>query len=178
MERSLELEISRSQGIATLRAYGHEKPWIGEITGNDPKYRYARQFVGSRTIYKGGNCIVFPVALATLATPRLLEIQSSERGFFVLHLNPAQVVELAPIDEMMLGELLVAKEYARAIIDLNVRERLEAQRAQYQNQIAQQIEHERLSKIEKAALKRREKREKKLALILPANPTRKITFDK
>lgn len=176
--QGLELEESRLHGTVILRAFGHEKPWIGEITGPSDKYRYDRRFLGMRGIYKGGNCAVLQIGVATLTVPRLLEIQAQERGFFCLHVAPTQRIELAPLDEIMLQELLAAREYAKAIIDINAREHLETQRAEYARQIADRMAFEELTKKQKAALKRAEARKTKLALILPTNPTRKINFEK
>lgn len=176
--QGLELEESRFNLTVILRAFGHEKPWIGEITGPSDKYRYDRRFLGMRGIYKGGNCAVLQIGVATLTVPRLLEIQAQERGFFCLHVAPTQRIELAPLDEIMLQELLAAREYAKAIIDINAREHLETQRAEYARQIADRMAFEELTKKQKAALKRADQRKKKLALILPTNPTRKINFEK
>lgn len=182
--QGLELEESRLHGTVILRAFGHEKPWIGEITGPSDKYRYDRRFLGMRGIYKGGNCAVLQIGVATLTVPRLLEIQAQERGFFCLHVAPTLDnanlgrIELAPPDEIMLQELLAAREYAKAIIDINAREHLETQRAEYARQIADRMAFEELTKKQKAALKRAEARKTKLALILPTNPTRKINFEK
>ena len=176
--QGLELEESLTHALVTLRAFGHEKPWIGEITGPSDKYRYERRFLGMRGIYKGSNCAVLQIVAATLTAPRLLEIQAQERGFFCLHIAPSQRIELAPLDEITLQELLAAREYAKAIIDINARERLETQRAEYARQVADRMAFEELTKKQKAALRRAEQRKQKLALILPTNPTRKINFEK
>ena len=195
-QRALELELRPAQGMATLRAFGHAKPWIAEIDGADKTYRYKRNFIGARSIYKGSNCASLSVALSTLIRPRLLEIQANDRGFYVMHLNPDHLVELAPIDEMTLADLLMAKEYAAALTDLEHKanvalkeKELKAQlklKKQAQNAALKEVVYEWESEplvpvawqpFAKQPARAESPRQKKLAP-LPETPIRKIDFEK
>lgn len=169
------MELSQRGGEVWLRIWGHDKPWIAEIAGTDPKYRYQRNFIGQAGIYRGSVARTLVASLSSLQTPRLLEIQAAARAFYVLHLNPSHIVELAPVDEMTLQELLLAGQFAKAI-----RQQQEELVALYTEAIyltPEPMLFPPVTRQQRARNKRERKKIEKASQILPPTPTRKIEFD-
>src|SRR5208282_757873 len=76
-------------------------PYIAEVTGLDPTYRYARKFIGKSTAF-GHTCCQFKV----LSKPMLLDIRAHERDYYLLRPDGAANVKLERIERPTLDRLI------------------------------------------------------------------------
>jgi hypothetical protein len=118
MELEPGIKFARVRGFATIIARG-SNPFIAEITAVGGKYRYERTFVGVKQRIAhglGGTPALNEVSLKLtyMALPKLFEIRADGQDFYCIYQSGNEsTFGIYPIDELVLRELLQAREFAK-----------------------------------------------------------------
>ncbi len=102
--------FAERNALAPVNRYQNNNPYIAEITGLDPTYRYARRFLSDRQREVFGRAAHL---FRTIDKPLLLNIWAHESDYYVLRADGEKDVKLERIARDTVDELLEADATAK-----------------------------------------------------------------